>query len=101
MNERSTTAKSRNSGVELPPGLSSSEEARWWDEHRDYWDAVQTDEERVEPGAVQRSRPINLRLPVSMIDALKLEAGKRALPYQTLIRMWLKERLDAERTDPR
>jgi predicted DNA binding CopG/RHH family protein len=36
-----------------------------------------------------------------MINALKLEAGKRALPYQTLIRMWLKERLDAEHTDPR
>ncbi len=31
-----------------------------------------------------------------MIEALKREATHRSLPYQTLIRMWLKERLDGE-----
>ncbi|MBA2449346.1 MAG: hypothetical protein H0V51_15105 [Chloroflexi bacterium] len=44
----------------------------------------------------RRTKPINLRLPVDMIEALKREATHRSLPYQTLIRMWLKERLDGE-----
>jgi predicted DNA binding CopG/RHH family protein len=39
---------------------------------------------------------VNLRLPVDMIEALKEHATQRSLPYQALIRMWLKERLDTE-----
>jgi hypothetical protein len=35
-------------------------------------------------------------LAVEMIDGLRGEAARRALPYRTLIRMWLKERLAAE-----
>jgi hypothetical protein len=89
------TARSR-SRTGLPAGLTPADEARWWDEHRDYWDAVPTPDERVEPSAVRRTEPVNPRLPVDMIDALKREAARRGLPYQTLIRMWLKERLDAE-----
>ncbi|MBA2449873.1 MAG: hypothetical protein H0V51_17760 [Chloroflexi bacterium] len=89
------TARSKTS-PRLPAGLSPAEEARWWDDHRDYWDAVETPDERIDPSRVRRTKPINLRLPVDMIDQLKHEAARRALPYQTLIRMWLKERLDAE-----
>jgi predicted DNA binding CopG/RHH family protein len=84
------------SRAQLPPGLSPVEEARWWDEHRDYWDTVQTAEERVAPALVRATKPVNLRLPVEMIEGLKRAAERRALPYQTLIRMWLKERLDAD-----
>ncbi len=81
---------------QLPPGLTPAEEARWWDEHRDYWDTVGTADERTGPASVRRTKPVNIRLPVDMIEALKDQAGRRALPYQTLIRMWLKERLEAE-----
>ncbi len=79
-----------------PSGLSPAEEARWWDEHRDYWDAAESRDERSDPARVGRTKPVNLRLPVDMIGRLKGEAERRAIPYQTLIRMWLKERLDAE-----
>ena len=85
----------------LPAGLSPAEEARWWDEHRGYWDTVEAPDERMNPSRVRRTKPVNLRLPVDMIDGLKDEAARRALPYQTLIRMWLKERLDAEVAPPR
>jgi hypothetical protein len=90
---------SARSGVKarLPKGLSPAEEARWWDEHREYWDEVNSNDELVEPGPVRRTKPVNLRLPVEMIERLKREGARRELPYQTLIRMWLKERLDAER----
>ncbi len=80
----------------LPSGLSPAEEARWWDEHPDYWATAGATDERIDPPRARRTKPVNLRLPVDMIDRLKSEAARRALPYQTLIRMWLKERLDAE-----
>ena len=88
-------ARSKSS-PRLPAGLSPAEEARWWDEHRDYWDTVEAQDERVDPAPVRRTKPVTLRLPVDMIEQLKEDAAKRSLPYQTLIRMWLQERLAAE-----
>ena len=80
---------------QLPTGLSPADEAAWWDKHREYWDTPEEgDDEVVEATRVGRTRPITMRLPVVMIEALKQEANARAIPYQTLIRMWLKERLD-------
>jgi hypothetical protein len=90
------TAKSRKTSLQLPRGLSPADEARWWDEHPDHWDAVESRDERSGPSPVRRTKPVNLRLPVDMIEALKREATRRPLPYETLIRMWLKERLDDE-----
>ena len=89
------TARSE-SEPRIPAGLSPAEEARWWDEHHDYWDTVEGSDERVHPAPVRRTKPVNLRLPIDMIDRLKYVAAKRSLPYQTLIRMWLQERLDEE-----
>lgn len=84
------TAKSKAS-LQLPQGLSPAEEARWWDEHDDFWETVEGPDEVVPPQQIQRTKPVNLRLPVDVIEALKVEAERRALPYQTLIRVWLKE----------
>jgi len=93
------TARPEKNKPRLPPDLSPADEARWWDEHRDYWDSVETDDELIAPQEIRRTKAINLRLPVDMIEALKLEAARRALPYQTLIQTWLKERLDSEASD--
>lgn len=38
-------------------------------------------------------KPITLRLEPSQIDAVKKIAGKKGLPYQTLIRLWITERI--------
>lgn len=88
--------KSGKGDLRLPAGLSAAEESQWWDEHWDYWENVKTEEVLAHLGPVRRTKPVNLRLPVDMIDALKAVAGRKSLPYQTLIRTWLKERLDAE-----
>jgi predicted DNA binding CopG/RHH family protein len=42
-------------------------------------------------------RTISLRLPVSMIEDLKLLANKRDVPYQSLLKVFLVERLEQER----
>jgi len=42
-------------------------------------------------------RTISLRLPASMIEDLKLLAHRRDVPYQSLLKVFLAERLDQER----
>jgi len=42
------------------------------------------------------SQTISLRLPKPMLDRLKLLANKRDVPYQSLLKIFLAERLKAE-----
>jgi predicted DNA binding CopG/RHH family protein len=42
-------------------------------------------------------RTISLRLPVSMIEDLKVLANRRDVPYQSLLKIFLAERLARER----
>jgi predicted DNA binding CopG/RHH family protein len=42
-------------------------------------------------------RTISLRLPVSMIEDLKILAHRRDVPYQSLLKVFLAERLARER----
>ncbi len=43
------------------------------------------------------TKTISLRLPESVLDEIKLLAHKRDVPYQSLIKIFLKERIDIER----
>ena len=42
------------------------------------------------------TRSISLRLPESMLEQIKLLAHKRDVPYQSLVKIYLAERLRAE-----
>jgi hypothetical protein len=42
-------------------------------------------------------RTISVRLPVAMIEGLKILANQRDVPYQSLLKIFLAERLEAER----
>lgn len=42
-------------------------------------------------------RTISVRLPVAMIEDLKVLANKRDVPYQSLLKVFLAERLEKER----
>ena len=42
------------------------------------------------------SQSISIRLPKPMLDRLKLLANKRDVPYQSLLKMFVAERLKAE-----
>jgi len=42
------------------------------------------------------TKTISLRLPEFILDELKLIAHKRDVPYQSLIKMFLKDRIDQE-----
>jgi len=41
-------------------------------------------------------RTVSVRLPVAMIEDLKVMANQRDVPYQSLIKYWLDEKLKAE-----
>ncbi len=41
-------------------------------------------------------KTISLRLPEPMLNNLKVLANERDVPYQSLLKMFLKERLDKE-----
>jgi hypothetical protein len=45
------------------------------------------------PNVRLSTQAISLRLPVSLLERIKLEANKRDVPYQSLIKVWLMERV--------
>ncbi|HEY4754556.1 MAG TPA: BrnA antitoxin family protein [Ignavibacteriaceae bacterium] len=48
------------------------------------------------PNLKPSTKTISLRLPESMIEKIKALANKRDVPYQSLIKIILKERIDTE-----
>jgi len=48
------------------------------------------------PNLKPSTRVISLRLPEAMLEELRLLANKNDVPYQSLIKMILRERLDRE-----
>lgn len=75
------------------------------DEEREFW-AVNDSTEFIEwesarPKALPNLRPslrtISIRLPLAMIEDLKVLANKRDVPYQSLMKIFLADRLDQER----
>ena len=45
------------------------------------------------PNVKLSTRAISLRLPVALLERIKLEANKRDVPYQSLIKVWLEEKV--------
>ncbi len=45
------------------------------------------------PNVKLATQAISLRLPVSLLERIKLEANKRDVPYQSLVKVWLAEKL--------
>ena len=45
------------------------------------------------PNLQPSTTAISLRLPVSLLEDIKIAAHKRDVPYQSLIKMWLAEKV--------
>jgi predicted DNA binding CopG/RHH family protein len=87
-----------NMRKKIPDFKSEDDERRFW--------AKADSTEYVEWGEGKRRkltdlkpslRTISLRLPVSMIEDLKVLANRRDVPYQSLLKVFLAERLAKER----
>ena len=81
----------------LPTFRSEEEERNFW-ARKDSADYIDWTEAKrvVFPNLAPSVRTISLRLPVTIIARLKQLANKRDMPYQSLLKMFLAERLDEE-----
>jgi predicted DNA binding CopG/RHH family protein len=86
-----------NTSNELPTFTSEDEERDFWALH-DSTEYLDWDEANlaVFPYLKPTTKSISLRLPLPMLNELRLLANKRDVPYQSLIKMFLHERIDQE-----
>ena len=81
----------------IPKFRNEDEERDFWASHdsTDYidWSAAK---EVVMPNLKPTLKTISIRLPEIMIEELKLIANKRDVPYQSLMKMFLAERVEQE-----
>ena len=80
----------------VPEFASEAEERAFWETHNstDYVDwgkARVVSLSNLKPS----TKTISLRLPRNLLERIKIEANKRDVPYQSLIKTWLAE--DVER----
>jgi predicted DNA binding CopG/RHH family protein len=82
---------------EIPDFKDEEEERAFWATHdsSEYvdWDSA---ESAILPQLKPSTKTISLRLPEAMLDELRVIANKRDVPYQSLIKVFLKERIDQE-----
>jgi len=81
----------------LPKFKSEDSERDFWAQHdsADFIDWRKAKRVTL-PNLRPSSQTISLRLPKPMLDRLKLLAHKRDVPYQSLLKMFVAERLKAE-----
>jgi predicted DNA binding CopG/RHH family protein len=82
---------------QVPRFRSEAEERAFWESHdtADYFDLSKAQRVRF-PNLKLSTIAISLRLPQGTLDRIKVAANKRDVPYQSLIKVWLTEKLDAE-----
>ena len=79
----------------IPKFRSEAEERRFWDTHDsvDYVDWSKAERVRL-PNLKPSTTSISLRLPVTLLERIKIAANKRDVPYQSLIKTWLAEKTE-------
>ncbi|NMW21589.1 MAG: hypothetical protein HKK67_08155 [Chlorobiaceae bacterium] len=82
----------------MPEFLNEVEEQEFWStqDSTNYVD-WEKGEITIFPNLKPTLKTISLRLPEPMLNRLKQLANERDVPYQSLLKMFLKERLDRER----
>ena len=81
----------------IPTFKTEAEEQEFWATHdsTEYVD-WSTAKRAVFPNLKPSTKTISLRLPQTMLEELKLLANKRDVPYQSLLKMFLSERIESE-----
>ncbi|MGH6875824.1 MAG: BrnA antitoxin family protein [Rhizomicrobium sp.] len=69
-------------------------ERRYWETHDSAEHIDWSKAERVRfPNLKPSTTAISLRLPIGLLDQIKVAANKRDMPYQSLIKAWLSEKV--------
>jgi predicted DNA binding CopG/RHH family protein len=85
----------------IPKFKTEEEEQRFW-EKADSTDYIDWSESEILtlPKLKPSTKTISLRLPESMLDEIRTIANKHDVPYQSFIKIILKEKIDAELKKP-
>lgn len=81
----------------IPRFKNEDEEREFWSVHspldyQDSWEPVEFDLSELKPS----TKTISIRLPESMIGELKRLANKRDVPYQSLLKVFLSQKIKEE-----
>ncbi len=82
----------------IPTFASEDAERRFWARHDsvDYFDWSRSAQPAL-PNLRPSTTAISIRLPVSMLEELKTLANEQDVPYQSLLKVYLADRLVRER----
>jgi predicted DNA binding CopG/RHH family protein len=78
----------------VPAFRTESEERKFWETHdsTDYIDWSKAERVRF-PNLKPSTAAISIRLPLGLLEQIKIAANKRDVPYQSLIKVWLAEKV--------
>jgi predicted DNA binding CopG/RHH family protein len=81
----------------VPKFKNENEEREFWSDHdaTDYMD-FSASQEALFPALKPTTRTISVRLPETLIEKLKTLANKRDVPYQSLLKVLLAEKVEEE-----
>ncbi|HSE91368.1 MAG TPA: BrnA antitoxin family protein [Candidatus Binatia bacterium] len=85
----------------VPKFRKEQDERDFWNSHdaTDYFDFSKSKRVEIEfdPGIEAPVKSISLRLPRDMLNELKVLASKKDIPYQSLIKVYLAQKIAEER----
>ena len=80
----------------IPKFTSEAEERAYWEKHDSTEHLDWSKARKVAlPNLKPTTKTISLRLPQHLLDSLKVAANARDVPYQSLIKVWLQEKLQS------
>jgi predicted DNA binding CopG/RHH family protein len=87
----------KNATKPIPSFASEADERDYWMTH-DSTDHLDWSKAKrgVFPNLKPSTQTISLRLPEHLLNSIKTAANKRDVPYQSLMKIWLQEKLDSE-----
>ncbi|MBN8996775.1 MAG: BrnA antitoxin family protein [Rhizobiales bacterium] len=78
----------------IPKFGSEAAEREFWETHDTEGLIDWSKAQRVRfPNLKPSTKSISLRLPLGLLEQIKVEANKRDVPYQSLIKIWLAEKV--------
>jgi predicted DNA binding CopG/RHH family protein len=89
--------KAKKSYKQVPEFKNEDDERKFWITHdtADYFDLSQA-KQAIFPNLKPSTRSISLRLNESLIQEIKILAHKKNIPYQSLIKVYLSEKVKEE-----
>ncbi|MBF0104519.1 MAG: BrnA antitoxin family protein [Deltaproteobacteria bacterium] len=93
--------KTKDKKKKIPNFKNDDEERKFWAKHDsteyiDWSGAART----IFPNLKPSTQTISLRLPKTMLEQLKLLANKKDVPYQSLLKIFLAEKIEEEFHQP-